>query len=114
MSLIKSIKGNDQLLLDGFRYRRDRLVWHCVKASCKGRARPDGNTFNMYKDHICQAPDPNEIKKKAAQCHDSLTLINFARKSRAPKCHARKSRAQVGVGSSVGGQMSRAQTSWNQ
>ncbi|CAF4361066.1 unnamed protein product [Rotaria sp. Silwood2] len=31
MSLIKSIKGNDQLLLDGYRYRRDRLVWRCNK-----------------------------------------------------------------------------------
>jgi hypothetical protein len=63
MSLIKSIKGSDQLLLDGFRYRRDRLVWRCVKANCKGRARHDGNIYQMYQDHICQAPDPNEIEK---------------------------------------------------
>ncbi|CAF1201064.1 unnamed protein product [Rotaria sordida] len=40
--------------------------------------------FKMYQDHICQAPDPNEIekalfnyeiKKKAEQCHDLPRLI---------------------------------------
>ena len=63
MSLIKSAKGNDQLLLDGFRYRRDRLVWRCVKNGCKGRARYDDNNFKMYQDHICQAANPDEIEK---------------------------------------------------
>ena len=63
MSLIKSIKGSDQLLFDGFRYRRDRPVWRCVKANCKGRARYDGILYKMYQDHICQAPDPNEIEE---------------------------------------------------
>ena len=50
MSLIKSVKGKDQLLLDGYRYRRDRLVWHCVTNSCKGRARYDNeiNTIYLY------------------------------------------------------------------
>ncbi|CAF4752801.1 unnamed protein product [Rotaria sp. Silwood2] len=62
MSVIKSIKGSDQLLLDGFRYRRDRLVWRRVKANCKGRARHDGNIYQMYQDHICQARDPNDIE----------------------------------------------------
>ena len=84
MSLIKSSKGNDQLLLDGFRYRRDKAVWRCVKDKCKGRARSDGNSFKMYQDHICQAPDPDEvekasynyeIRKKAAECHDTPRLI---------------------------------------
>ncbi|CAF1607524.1 unnamed protein product, partial [Adineta ricciae] len=84
MSLIKSSKGNDQLLLDGFRYRRDRTVWRCVKDKCKGRARPDGNSFEAYQDHTCQAPDPDEIekalynheiRKKAAECHDTPRLI---------------------------------------
>ena len=41
MSLIKSSKGNDQLLLDGFRYRRDKAVWRCVKDKCKDRARSE-------------------------------------------------------------------------
>ena len=78
------IKGSDQLLLDGYRYRRDRLLWRCVKANCKGRARCDGITCKMDLDHICQALDPNEIekalfnyeiKKKARQCYDLSRLI---------------------------------------
>ncbi len=71
-------------LLGGFPYRRDRSVWRCLKASCKGRAHPDGITCKMYQHHICRAPDPNEIekalfnywiKKKAAQYHDLTRLI---------------------------------------
>ncbi|CAF1513162.1 unnamed protein product [Didymodactylos carnosus] len=63
----------------GFRFRRDRLVWRCVKDNCKGRARYNGVMYEMYQDHICQAPDPNEIEKavfnheirqQAEQCHD--------------------------------------------
>ncbi len=53
MSLIKSIQGSDQLLLDGFRYRGDRSVWPSVKVDCKDRARPHGIACKMYKDHIC-------------------------------------------------------------
>ena len=63
MSVVQSIKGKDQLLLDGFRYRRDRSVWRCIKKNCKARARYDGNIYQNYQDHICQAPDPNEIEK---------------------------------------------------
>ena len=84
MSIIKSTKGSDQLLLDGFRYRRDRLVWRCIKDGCKGRARYNENSFKMYRDHICQAPNPDEIekavfhyeiRKKAEQTHDPPRLI---------------------------------------
>ncbi|CAF1420378.1 unnamed protein product [Adineta steineri] len=84
MSIIQSNKSNDQLLFEGYRYRPDRLVWRCVKNKCKGRARSKGDTFEMYQDHICQAPDPDqiekalfshEIRKKAAECHDSPRLI---------------------------------------
>jgi hypothetical protein len=84
MSIIQSIKGKDQLLFDGFRYRRDRLVWRCVKDKCKGRARYDGVVHEMYQNHICQAPDPDQIEKaaftheirtKAEQCHDPPRLI---------------------------------------
>ena len=63
-----------------------------MKASCKGRARPNGIRFKMYKDHICQTPDLNEIKNKAAQCHDPQRLIHFARMNRALKCRARQCR----------------------
>ena len=84
MSFFKSIKGNDQLRLDGFRYCRDRSVWLCLNANCKGRTRYNGTTYNMYQDHICQAPDPNEIEKalftyenrqKAELCYDLPRLI---------------------------------------
>ena len=83
MSLIESIKGNDQLLLDGFRYHRDRSVWRYVKANCKGHSGHDGATYEMHQDHICQAPDPNEIEKalftyeirqKVELCHDPPIL----------------------------------------
>ncbi|CAF1153140.1 unnamed protein product [Rotaria sordida] len=69
MSLIKSVKGKDQLLLDGYRYRR---------------ARYDDGIYTTYQDHICRAPDPDEIekalynyeiKKNAQQCHDPPRLI---------------------------------------
>jgi hypothetical protein len=84
MSLIKSIKGKDQLLLDGYRYRRDRLVWRCVKDRCKGRARYDDGIYTVYQEHMCQAPDPDEIekalynheiKKNAQESHDPPRLI---------------------------------------
>ena len=63
MSIIKSAKGNDQLLFEGFRYRRDRAVWRCVKAKCRGRARDEGSTYKMYQVHSCQAPNPDDIEK---------------------------------------------------
>ena len=73
-----SLKSTNQLLLDGFRYRRDRLVWRCIKEGCKDRARYHENSFKMYRDHICQAPNTDEIekavfhyeiRKKAEQSH---------------------------------------------
>lgn len=84
MSLIKSVRGKDQLLLDGYRYRRDKLVWRCVSKNCNGRARYDDDIYTAYQDHICQAPNPDEIEKalynheiktNAQQCHDPPRLI---------------------------------------
>jgi hypothetical protein len=84
MSLIQSVKGKDQILLDGYRYRQDRLVWRCVTNSCKGRARYDDGIYTTYQDHICRVPDPDEIekvlynyeiKKNTQQCHDPPRLI---------------------------------------
>ena len=63
MSLIKSVKGKDQLLLDGYRYRRDRLAWRCITNKCKGHARYDDGIYTAYQDHVCQAPNPDEIEK---------------------------------------------------
>ena len=63
MSIILSSKGKDQLLLNGYRYRRDRFTWRCVKDNCKGRARYNGTTYETYQSHACQAPNPEEIEK---------------------------------------------------
>jgi hypothetical protein len=63
MYTLQSNRGKDQLIPDGFCYRRDRLVWRCVNDNCKGRARFDGVNYEMYKDHMCRALNPNEIEK---------------------------------------------------
>jgi hypothetical protein len=63
MSIVQSIRDKDQLILDGSRYHRDKLVWRCVKDKCKGRARYDGLLYEMYQNHVCQAPDSDEIEK---------------------------------------------------
>ena len=84
MSIILSTKGKDQLLLEGYRYRRDRLTWHCVKDNCKGRIRHNGTTYEMYQSHASQASNPEEIEKsvysyetrrKAESSHDKPRLI---------------------------------------
>ena len=51
MSIILSTKGKDQFLLDDFRYRRDRLVWRCIKDNCKGRARHDNTIYEYLIDN---------------------------------------------------------------
>ena len=89
MLIIQSSKGKDQLLFQGFRYRRDRTVWRCVKAKCEDRAREVGSTYSVYQEHSCQAPNPeeieqavfvHEIRRKAENSHDApLLLIQDAR-----------------------------------
>ena len=55
-----------------------------MTANYKGRARYDGTIYEMYQDHICHAPDQNEIEKalftyeirqKAELSHDPPRLI---------------------------------------
>jgi hypothetical protein len=84
MFIIQSINGKDPLLLNGFCYRPDKLIWRCVKDKCKGRARHNGIVYETYQDHLCQAPDPDQIEKaafiheirtKAEQCHDAPRLL---------------------------------------
>ena len=83
MSIILSSKGKDQLLY-GYRYRRDRFTWRCIKDNCKDRARYNGTTYEMYQSHACQAPNSEEtekamynyeIRKKAKNSHDKARLI---------------------------------------
>ncbi|CAF2250032.1 unnamed protein product [Rotaria magnacalcarata] len=62
MSIVKSSKNKDQLLLDGFRYRRDRksqTIWRCCRNDCGGRASFDGAIYIKVNDHI-HAPNPEE------------------------------------------------------
>ena len=84
MSTIFSTKGKDQLLLEDYWYRRDRLTWRCVKDNCKCRAHHNGAAYEMYQSHACQAPNPEEIEKsvgsyeirrKAEYSHDQPRLI---------------------------------------
>ncbi|CAF3401466.1 unnamed protein product [Rotaria socialis] len=45
MSIVKSSKNKNHLLLDGFRYRsanKSESIWRCYKNSCAGRVRFDG------------------------------------------------------------------------
>jgi hypothetical protein len=61
MSIILSTGGKDQLLLDGFRYRRDKLIWRFVEDNCEGRAQHDGTIYEIYQSHSRQKPNPEEI-----------------------------------------------------
>ncbi|CAF0792846.1 unnamed protein product [Rotaria sordida] len=56
----------------------------CLQLAYMGRARYDDGIYTTYQDHICRAPDPDEIekalynyeiKKNAQQCHDPPRLI---------------------------------------
>ena len=84
MSTILSTEGKDQLLLEGCRYRRDRLTWRCIKDNCKDRVCHSGIAYEMYQNHACQAPNPEEIEKfeysyeirrKTENSHDKPRLL---------------------------------------
>jgi hypothetical protein len=63
-SIVQSIRGKDQLIFNGFRYRQDRLlVRRCIKDNRKGRARLDGVNYEIDKDHICQVMNTNTTEK---------------------------------------------------
>jgi hypothetical protein len=81
MSIVKSSKGKDKLLLEGYSYRRanksDKL-WRCSKNNCPGRVSFHGNDYNKLTEHI-HAPNPEEnisaefksnISTNAALSHD--------------------------------------------
>jgi FLYWCH zinc finger domain len=71
MDIIKSQKGKQQLLYEGYRYRRDKLnqdgssSWRCIKRECAGRLKKktDG-TLQTSTEHM-RAPDTakNESEK---------------------------------------------------
>ena len=54
MSTIRSSKDKDQLLLDGFRFRRankSQSIWRCCKNNCAGRVRFDGFQYVPVAGH---------------------------------------------------------------
>jgi hypothetical protein len=62
MSIIKSSKNKDQLLLDAYRYRRankSQVLWRCCRNDCAGRVRFDGIEYAKVTDHV-HAPNPEE------------------------------------------------------
>lgn len=63
MSIVKSSKTKDQLLLSGYRYRRankSQTIWRCCRNNCSGRVRFDGTEYIKVTDHV-HAPNPEEI-----------------------------------------------------
>jgi len=63
MSIIQSSKGKDQLLLDGFRYRRankSQTTWRCVRGGCAGRVTFDSMEYTILTDHN-HVPNPDEL-----------------------------------------------------
>ena len=62
MSIVRSSKDKDQLLLDGFRYRRankSQSIWRCCKNNCAGRVCFDGFQYVPVTDHN-HSPAPEE------------------------------------------------------
>ncbi|CAF3516160.1 unnamed protein product [Rotaria socialis] len=62
MSIVKSSKNKNHLLLDGFRYRsanKSESIWRCYKNSSAGRVRFDSLQYLKVTDHV-HAPCPEE------------------------------------------------------
>ncbi|CAF2102258.1 unnamed protein product [Rotaria magnacalcarata] len=63
MSIVKSSKNKNHLLLDGFRYcsaNKSESIWRCYKNSCAGRVCFDGLQYLKVTDHV-HAPCPEEL-----------------------------------------------------
>ncbi|CAF3873782.1 unnamed protein product [Rotaria sordida] len=66
MSIIQSSRGKDQLLFDGFRYRRannSQVTWRCVRNNCAGRVTSRDVEYIHLNDHN-HAPNPDELISK--------------------------------------------------
>ena len=74
MSIVESSKGKDQLLFEGFRYRRankSQVTWRYVLNRCAGRLNFNSNTYVILTDHS-HAPNPDalisiELKSKVSE-----------------------------------------------
>jgi hypothetical protein len=63
MSIIESSKGKDQLLVNGFRYRRankSQITWRCVHGNCAGRVTFDNMECIILTDHN-HVPNPDGL-----------------------------------------------------
>ena len=79
------MKGTEQVLVDGFRYRRNRSIRGYVKGNCNGRAPYDGATDEIWiritnvdtpnTNEMEKAPFNDEIRQKAELCCDPSKLI---------------------------------------
>ncbi len=81
MSIVKSSRGKDKLLLEGYSYRRannSQNIWRCSRNNCAGRVKSDGGEYITITEHG-HTPNPDEnistefksqICTKAAICHD--------------------------------------------
>ena len=62
-AIVHSSKGKDQLLVDGFRYRRankSQTTWRCVRSNCAGRVTWDNAECITTTDHN-HTPNPDEL-----------------------------------------------------
>lgn len=53
---VKSQKGNEMLIFEGYRYRKDKTniaskTWRCAKSTCRGRALTKSETHKVTKEH---------------------------------------------------------------
>ena len=72
MSIIKSSRNKDQLLLEGFCYRHaktSQTIWRCGKNSCAGRVCFADTRYITVTDHN-HAPNPEETNIKRVQVKD--------------------------------------------
>ncbi len=78
MSIVKSSKGHDKVLLEGYYYRRvnkSQRTWRCSRNDCAGRITFDDGEYNKITEHV-HAPNPEETisaefksKSQAVQQH---------------------------------------------
>ena len=90
MSIVKSSRNKDQLLLEGFRYRRtnqSQIIWRCCWNDCPGRVRLNEAEYTKVTEHT-HATNPDEtismefkakITSSAAACHDPPREMYFKR-----------------------------------
>ncbi len=74
MSILKSSKGHDKLLLEGYSYRRankSQRIWRCLKNNCAGRVTFDGDQYNTITEHVHA---PNREETISAEFKSKITI----------------------------------------